>query len=300
MTIIGKILTFLIFVFSLLFLGFAIIINNTNKDPRNKNMSWYERVKQLEAGQKNYTDDLKAKEEELNSLRSQITAAVKELAENKARNETLVTELTNKASIAQNNADNAVTKLAQNQVLISTIQADNDKRVKENLELSDRLKQAEITKADLIQKLTSANNGRVAAQIERDTLRGRLDETEKEINRLNRELENNAEKKQQTQNPADAGKPQPPPTDVQGVVTGVSSDGMYIGLNKGSDHGLAKNQTLEVYRMNPKAEWVARIRIVQVNDHEAVGMIVMPNNRKVTVLKGDQVGSSILPSGIGR
>jgi hypothetical protein len=300
MTIIGKILTFLIFVFSLLFLGFAIIINNTNKDPRNKNMSWYERVKQLEAGQKNYTDDLKAKEEELVSLRSQVAAGEKERAEMKARNETLVTELTNKASVAENAKENAVTKLAQNQVVISTIQSDNEKRVKENLELSERLKQAEITKSDLIQKLTSEKNQRVAAQIERDTLRTRLDETEKEIARLGREIENNLEKKMQNQSAADAGKPQPPPTDVQGVVTAVTADGTYISLNKGSDHGLAKNQTLEIYRLNPKAEWVGRIRIVQVNDHEAVGMIVLPANRKVTVLKGDLVGSSILPTGAGR
>lgn len=300
MTIIGKILTFLIFVFSLLFLGFAIIINNTNKDPRNKNMSWYERVKQLEAGQKNYVDDLKAKEEELVSLRSQVATGEKERAEMKARHETQITELTNKVSVAENAKENAVTKLAQNQVVISTIQSDNEKRVKENLELSERIKQAEITKADLIQKLTSEKNGRVAAQIEKETLRARVDETEKEILRLNREIENNLEKNMQKQTAADAGKRQPPPTDVQGVVTGVSTDGIYIGLNKGSDHGLAKNQTLEVYRMNPKAEWVALIRIVQVTDHEAVGMIVLPANRKVTVLKGDLVGSSILPSGIGR
>ncbi|HQR06231.1 MAG TPA: hypothetical protein PLN21_05390 [Gemmatales bacterium] len=300
MTIIGKILTFLIFVFSLLFLGFAIIINNTNKDPRNKNMSWYERVKQLEAGQKNYVEDLKAKQEEIASLLSQNIALGKELAETRARHETQVTELTNKASVAENAKENAVTKLAQNQVVISTIQSDNEKRVKENLELSERLKQAEITKSDLIQKLTSANNGRVAAQIERDTLRSRLDETEKEIARLGREIENNLEKNMQRQSAADAGKSQPPPTDVQGVVTGVSSDGAYISLNKGSDHGLAKNQTLEVYRMNPKADWLARIRIIQVNDHEAVGMIVMPTNRKVTIVKGDLVGSSILPAGVGR
>lgn len=299
MTIIGKILTFLIFVFSLLFLGFAIIINNTNKDPRTK-QSWYEKVKQLEAGARNHSDDLKAKDEELNSLRSQITTMSKEFTESKLRNETLVTELNNKASVAENIKDNAVRKLEQNQVIIATVQADNEKRVKENLELSERLKQADINKSDLIQKLTSEKNQRVAAQIERDTNRTRLDEAEKEIARLGREIENNLEKKMQNQSAADAGKPQPPPTDVQGVVTAVTSDGAYISLNKGSDHGLAKNQTLEIYRLTPKAEWVGRIRIIQVTDHEAVGMIVLPANRKVTVLKGDLVGSSILPTGAGR
>ncbi len=299
MTIIGKILTFLIFVFSLLFLGFAIIINNTNKDPRTK-MSWYEKTLQLEAGKKNFIEDLKAKQEEIDSLRSQILAAAKELAENKARLDTLVAELTNKASVAENAKDNAVNKLAQNQVVIATIQADNEKRLKENLELSERLKQAEIVRADLIQKLTTEKNGRVAASIERDVLRTRLDESEKTALRLERDLENKNEKAMQQQNAQNAAKPQPPPTDVQGTVTRVTEDGAYISLNKGSDHGLAKNQTLEVYRLNPKAEWVARIRIIQVNDHEAVGMIVLPSNRKVTVIKGDLVGSSILPTGVGR
>ena len=299
MTIIGKILTFLIFVFSLLFLGFAIIINNTNKDPRTK-MSWYEKTKQLEAAVKNSAEDLKANNEQIAAVLSQNVALGKELAETRARIETERTELNNKVSVAENSQAQYAAKLAQNQVTIGVIQADNEKRLKENLELSERIKQAEIVRADLIQKLTTANNGRVAAQIERDTLRGRLDETEKNLLKMERDLETKNEKQMQNQNAQNAAKPQPPPTDVQGTITKVTPDGTYVELNKGSDHGLAKNQTLEVYRLNPKAEWVARIRIIQVNDHEAVGMVVLPSNRKVTVLKGDLVGSSILPTGVGR
>ena len=299
MTIIGKILTFLIFVFSLLFLGFAIIINNTNKDPRTK-MSWYEKTRQLEAALKNAAEDIKAKEEENAALRSQVNASSKELTETRARIETERTELNNRVSVAGKFPSPICRKAAQNQVIITAIQADNEKRVKENLELSERIKQAEIVRADLIQKLTSSKNSEVAAKIERDTLRGRLDETEKNLLKMERDLETKNEKQMQDQNAQNAAKPQPPPTDVQGTVTAVTGDGAYISLNKGSDHGLAKNQTLEVYRLNPKAEWVARIRIIQVNDHEAVGMVVLPSNRKVTVIKGDLVGSSILPTGVGR
>lgn len=295
MTIIGKILTFLIFVFSLLFLGFAIIINNTNKDPRTK-QSWYERVKLLEAGQKNYIEDLKAKEEELASLRSQMANAGKELTEVKARIDTERAELNNKVSVAENNAKNAVDKFVQAQVVIGTMQGDVEKKTKENLELSDRLKQSDIKIANLIQQGTDEKNKRVAAQIESQTYRGKLDEAEKNVTRLDRELEDMREKKGQMLLQQDPGKPQPPPVDVQGVVTGVTLESGLISVNKGSDHGLAKHQTLEVYRLSPKAEWVARIKIIQVTDHEAIGMIVLPQNRKVTVLKGDQVGSSILPA----
>ncbi len=299
MTIIGKILTFLIFVFSLLFLGFAIIINNTNKDPRTK-QSWYEQVQILKNSVKNHQDDLKAKMEELDSLRSQFVSLGKELQETKSRAETEKSELINRASVAENAKDAAVTKLQQNQVALGVFTADLEKKTKETLELSDRLKQADITKADLNSKLTIANNTRVAAQIEAQTFKNRLAEAEAENTRLAREIENIREQKTQPTNSADLSKPQPPPVDVQGKVTGVTSDGIYIEINKGSDHGLAKNQTLEVYRLSPKADWVARIRIIQVSDHSAVGIIVLPQNRKVTILKDDLVGSSILPGAANR
>lgn len=299
MTIIGKILTFLIFVFSLLFLGFAIIINNTNKDPRTK-QSWYEQVQILKASVKNHQDDLKAKMEELDSLRSQFVSLGKELQETKSRSETEKAELINRASVAENAKDAAVTKLQQNQVALGVFTADLEKKTKETLDLSDRLKQADITKADLNSKLAIANNTRVAAQIELQAVKNRLGEAEGENTRLAREIENIRETKNQATNLADLSKPQPPPVDVQGKVTGVTSDGIYIEINKGSDHGLAKNQTLEVYRLSPKADWVARIRIIQVSDHSAVGIIVLPQNRKVTILKDDLVGSSILPGAANR
>lgn len=296
MTIIGKILTFLIFVFSLLFLGFAIIINNTNKDPRTK-QSWYEQVQLLKKAEVNYKEDLKAKEEELASLRSQNVALGKELTDTKGRMDVERAELNNKVSVAEAAKDTAVTKFQQSQVVIATIQNDIEKKSKENLDLSDRVKQQEIKAASLTQSLTVANNARVAAQNERDTLKARLVDAENENTKLAREVENIRDQRLQALTPAERAKPQPPPVDVQGKVTAVTSDGLYIGINKGSDHGLAKNQTLEVYRMSPKPDWIARIRIIQVNDHEAVGIIVEPTNRKPTILKDDLVGSSILPGG---
>ena len=299
MTIIGKILTFLIFVFSLLFLGFAIIINNVNKDPRTK-QSWYEQVQMLNKSIANYKEDLKAKEEELNSLRAQVVSLRKELGDTVTRLEQEKDELNDRAVKANDAKNDAVTRLQQSQVLIGAIQNDLEKKSKETLDLSDRVKQADIVKADLTSKLAIANNARVAAQIERDNLRNRLNEAEAENGNLRREIENIRDTKLQSMNPQDITKPQPPPVDIQGKVTGVSSDGIYIEVNKGSDHGLAKNQTLEIYRLSPKADWVARIRIIQVSDHSAVGIVILPQNRKATILKDDLVGSQILPGNIGR
>lgn len=299
MTIIGKILTFLIFVFSLLFLGFAIVINNTNKDPRTK-QSWYETVLDLRKGIQNYREDLKAKEEENTSLKSQLNTSMQELAAVRARNKTEIDELTSKVAAMENVKDQAVTKLQQSQVLIATIQTDIEKKTKENLDLSDRIKQLDIKIAGLNQEVTTQKNQRIAAQIERDTLKGRLNENERELARLAQELEQSRDQKLAQQSPGSQVIPSPPPVDVQGKVTGVDLDKGLVSINKGSDHGLAKAHTMNVYRLGPKAEWVCMIRIIQVSDHEAVGLIVMPQNRKPTVLRDDLVGSSILPTTSGR
>ncbi|HMP17488.1 MAG TPA: hypothetical protein PKD72_10725, partial [Gemmatales bacterium] len=135
MTIIGKILTFLIFVFSLLFLGFAIIINNVNKDPRTK-QSWYEQVQMLNKSIANYKEDLKAKEEELNSLRAQVVSLRKELGDTVTRLEQEKDELNDRAVKANDAKNDAVTRLQQSQVLIGAIQNDLEKKSKETLDLS--------------------------------------------------------------------------------------------------------------------------------------------------------------------
>jgi predicted phage tail protein len=297
MTIIGKILTFLIFVFSLLFLGFAIVINNTNKDPRTK-QSWYETVLDLRKAMNNYKEDIKAKEEEIAANRAEIVARTKEQADTIARHTKQLEELSAKVAAAENAKEAAVTKLQQSQVLIATIQSDIEKKTKENLDLSDRIKQLDIKIAGLNQEVTTQKNQRIAAQIERDTLKGRLNENERELARLQQELENSRDQKLAQASPGEASKAAPPPVDVQGKVVGVA--GGLISINKGSDHGIAKAHTMEIYRLSPKAEWVARIRIIQVSDHEAVGQIVLPQNRTPTVLPNDLVGSTILATAAGR
>jgi len=295
MTIIGKILTFLIFVFSLLFLGFAIIINQTNKDPRTRE-SWYSVALRLQKKEQSYVEDLKSKDEELAALRSQNVVLQTAVDSEKKRAEQLSNDLNTKVSIAENAARTATDKFQQSQIAINAAQADLARMRDDVSNLSERLKTKDQQITDTQQKLVSERNTRVATQIERDTLRERLAGAEKQNVEFARIIDEQRENALRSTSPGEATKPQPPPNDVQGAVTAITDAG-YISINKGSDHGLAKGQTLEVYRMSPKPEYVGLMRLLSVNNHEAVGIIVEPRNRKVTVLKGDLVGSSILPTG---
>ena len=63
MTIIGKILTFLVFFLSIVFLGFAYNINQLNKDPKT-GKSWYQLATDLRREVGDAKSDLNAKDEE--------------------------------------------------------------------------------------------------------------------------------------------------------------------------------------------------------------------------------------------
>jgi hypothetical protein len=83
-----------------------------------------------------------------------------------------------------------------------------------------------------------------------------------------------------------------PTEDVKGIVTQVDSTNNLLKISVGSDAGLARGHTLEVYRVNDKqAKYLGRVRVVEVNPTSAV---VQPVGKmQGPVEKGDNVASRI-------
>jgi hypothetical protein len=88
--------------------------------------------------------------------------------------------------------------------------------------------------------------------------------------------------------------PRPPPDDVKGIVKAVGADGL-VSISIGSDAGLLRGHTLEVFRTEPKAEYLGRLQIIQVDAHEAVGRMLTPKFSKL-VKPNDTVASSVTAS----
>jgi hypothetical protein len=84
----------------------------------------------------------------------------------------------------------------------------------------------------------------------------------------------------------------PPPEEVHGRVKSTDAQSGYVTLDIGSDSGINKNNTLEVYRLKPEPKYLGTIRIVAVTPHEAVGRPIS-NQRKGLIQVGDEVASNI-------
>jgi hypothetical protein len=84
----------------------------------------------------------------------------------------------------------------------------------------------------------------------------------------------------------------PPRGDLEGIVRRVDSSGL-VTISIGSDAGLQKGHTLEVYRMGKNPRYLGRIKIVDVSANQAVGKAV--GRMTAPVQSGDHVASRVAP-----
>lgn len=91
----------------------------------------------------------------------------------------------------------------------------------------------------------------------------------------------------------EAPKKNPPAEDIEGRVKATDPSG-YIKVSVGSDAGLSKGNTLEVYRLKPEPAYLGTIQIVQVSPSEAVAKPLVEPRGHGSIQVGDQVSSSIL------
>jgi hypothetical protein len=89
--------------------------------------------------------------------------------------------------------------------------------------------------------------------------------------------------------------PNPPPENVHGRISQVGSNGLVL-ISLGSDAGLAKGMTLEVYRLNTQAPELSKyLGRIKINEVTATGAVAQPWGKLSGPLQvGDQVSSQIL------
>lgn len=77
----------------------------------------------------------------------------------------------------------------------------------------------------------------------------------------------------------DPNSPNPPTVQVNGKIELVDAkDTTLVQISLGTDHGVTKNHTLDVYRTRPKAEYLGMIRIVESYNHKSVARLVPAGN----------------------
>lgn len=283
MTLVGKILVIVIMVFALLFLGFSTVVFTTATNWKD------ETSKQKEAATKLQTS--------VSTLKAQVEAVQKDFETGKAEHATTVTQLKNEIGIRDKSIADQQAQITQAQ---STLEgAQQTARVAVD-ETAQRTKEVDLLR-----------NQNEAVRKQADEFKLSRTELEDQRRELQRQLEtaqrNNADlldrvstlssflrSKNLTDNVAQIksqGPGVPPPPDVEGRVDRVV-DNNRVELSIGSDEGLAVGQELSMYRIEPKADYIGKIRIVLVESDKAVGVVVGRTFQGKKIEEGDIVAST--------
>jgi hypothetical protein len=89
-------------------------------------------------------------------------------------------------------------------------------------------------------------------------------------------------------------RPNPPSEQVDGKVEKV--DGDIVLINVGSDNGLNKGNTLDVYRREPEAKYLGMIRIMEARPTQSVARLIKNTapGSAAKLLPGDLVTSKVM------
>ncbi len=92
----------------------------------------------------------------------------------------------------------------------------------------------------------------------------------------------------------DPNGPNPPAVTVNGKIEKVDVD--LVVLSLGTDHGIAKGNTLDVYRTAPDAKYLGMVRIIDANHHQSVARLMPTGNAafRAKLREGDLVTSKLL------
>jgi hypothetical protein len=292
MTTLGKILVFLVFVAALALGGLMIYVSRTAP---NWNEAVQERDKYITVLKANAVAESQTRDKWIKEYEK-----MKQLLDAKAIEANAV-QLRLQAQLEDNTNQR---KKAEKQQELSDLNHKQAQLEAERLqqELKFELKvveEREQTIAKLQSELVKAINETQAAKNAAETLAARnnsLIEKLRELETVNAKLREPKDQAKLTARVTDPNYTNPPPVYVKGTVEEVDSvDKKLVTISVGSDNGVKKDMTLEVFRMSPKAEYLGRLLIVDANYRTAVGRLLPQagSSAQVTLRPGDEVASKL-------
>lgn len=290
MTPVGKVLVFLNLVFSLAVGAFVVMIYVARAH-------WVDEYKKLENRNTVLTADARTYQSELQKAQADASAQIaKKDAELKNAQQDLdaanrtVTQLRKDLGEAQ-------TKSQHETALSSIYTSEVGKRQEDVGQLRTTLQKERDNNNTLVKQNAELRDQATVAQIERRTVQEQNGRMEKQLQQMAKDMAR-MKASGASMTMARAGGKNPPPESVEGLVKNTDSrDGVTLmTLTIGSDAGLAKGHTLELFRINPsspsQSKYLGTVRILDAEAHQAVaqpvGRLSSPPQR------GDRVASRIL------
>lgn len=281
MNLIGKILVGVIFVMSIVFMSFSIVLYSTQS-------KWKDKFQEVDTQKQQVQTQNTKLQDELAKLKDEYGRLVAGLEEDKTKLEAKNLELaqTNKTLEAEMSQYQT---LADNAVKLSTTTQEHMHKQREELIALRELQATTETKLHAqFEEFVNANNTARILSLELATLKSTYDQLLKDWTDA-RYLLTQLGYGDLAPEVYDALLLDIPPR-VEGTITDIRQNG-YVEINIGRDDGLLQGHKLHVYRDNAGMQsYLGRIEIIDVKPGTAVGK-VMPEYRSGTILKRDYVAA---------
>jgi hypothetical protein len=306
MTVVGKILVFLNLVFALVVGAFVVLDYTTRTHWAAGYKKLEESYKVVAASNKTYQEEVAKLSKEKADLNEAMTTAVgkmvelkgaddanrvaeiaaKELTRLRQKNEDLKGEV----KTAKDDAAKARSEVADFKAVSDRALVDVKKRQDDVDKMRTTLKLETVKNIELQKQMNDLRDRAVGAEIQQDAFKKMAGRLEEELQRTYRDMARMRANIGPGATSTARGK-NPPPDNVEGLIRRTDSSGL-VTITIGSDAGVARGHTMEVFRLGRNPKYIGTIRIVEVTHHQAVGQPASRLNGRIEV--GDRVASRIM------
>ncbi len=290
MTAVGKILVFLNLVFSLVVGGLVVFAYIARTQ-------WADAYKKLEAQNQVLNASATTYKSLIDKAREDANAEIAKA--NAEKNSAQKDLMTANQTIAQLRDENIKLRgqVGKDTTLATKYTVEVEKRQDDVAKLRSTLDLTQKKVIDVEKRNAELVHEATVAQIERRATQDLANRAEKELQRLQKELVRMRANGGGTATARVGGK-NPPPEPVEGLVKNTDPSGL-MTLTIGSDAGLTKGHTLELFRLNTampsQSKYLGTVRIVESTPHESVAQPV--SRLSGAPQAGDRVANEIQNGG---
>jgi len=293
MNTVGKILVILNFLFAVVVGAFLVVDFATRTNWKTENETLQKQVKIATAERDQHAGDGSEYRSKAKELELEIVKLTATLADQEAQTRVEVLSIQNKLEDAKNKAKEAdisltkalsdIERLKVSEKDLKTTVKDREQAILQAQEDVKKYRTDAIANEQLAKQLADRNqeilSQLIAAQqknIELTVARGAGGGGEPTIARTGNE-------------------PNPPTTFVKGKVERVlPEDTTLVRISLGTDHGVNKGNTMEVFRTAPAPKYLGMVRIVEASTNQSVGRLIVPTGAaRPQLVEGDQVWSRL-------
>jgi len=280
MNLVGKIFVVLIFVFSLVFMSFAIGVYATHRN-------WRDVVLDPQNGLKQKLTQAETRYKELEGVRLRLETELANERSSRQRAVAALEEEKNQLFTRKDALEKQEAKLKQDTAVANAaMEATQNTLAKLREEIESLRSDIDVAREERDKNFTRA----VKLEDELAQAKGRLDLLSKRNAELTADLSKYSIAVQDAGIQIERGGP----PRLDGVILASRSTG-YVEVSLGSDDGLEKGHELDVYRVGPTVaenKYLGKVRVVQTEPDKSVAQI-LPNFKRGTIQKEDRVATRL-------